>query len=105
MNDISAIQSAVSVTGGASTTSKLSGAASVAAPGQTDFATMLSQMANQAVDTVRTAEVASTAGIKGQMPVAEVVDKVLEAERALNSAISVRDKVVAAYLELSRMQI
>ena len=54
---------------------------------------------------MRVAEAASSAGIKGQMPLTEVVDKVLEAERALNSAIAVRDKVVVAYLELSRMQI
>jgi len=104
MNEISAIQSAVSVSGDMSAT-KLNGAASAAPAGQVDFATMIAQMANQAVDTVRVAEAASTAGIKGQMPITEVVDKVLEAERALNSAISVRDKVVAAYLELSRMQI
>lgn len=70
-----------------------------------DFATMVAHMAGQAVDAVRSAEAASQAGIKGQMPLTEVVDKVLEAERTLNSAIAVRDKVVSAYLELSRMQI
>lgn len=104
MNEISAVNVTAPVSGDASV-GKLGGAATVGTGVQTDFATMLAQMANQAVDTVRVAETASKAGIQGQMPLTEVVDKVLEAERALNSAIAVRDKVVSAYLELSRMQI
>ena len=104
MNEISAINSTSSVSGDVSV-AKLDGAATVGTGGQTDFASILAQMASQAVDTVRVAEAASSAGIQGQMPLTEVVDKVLEAERALNSAIAVRDKVVSAYLELSRMQI
>lgn len=104
MTEISAVKSVVSLAGEAAT-SKLGGVAEAKANGQVDFATMVAQMAGQAVDTVRVAEAASSAGIKGQMPLTEVVDKVLEAERSLNAAISVRDKVVSAYLELSRMQI
>jgi flagellar hook-basal body complex protein FliE len=34
-----------------------------------------------------------------------VVEAVMTAEQTLQGAIAVRDKVVAAYLELSRMQI
>ncbi|MFY0610923.1 MAG: flagellar hook-basal body complex protein FliE [Hyphomicrobiaceae bacterium] len=104
MTEITAVKSAVSFSGDVAS-SKLGGVAEAKASGQVDFASMVAQMAGQAVDTVRVAEAASTAGIKGQMPITEVVDKVLEAERSLNAAISVRDKVVAAYLELSRMQI
>ncbi len=101
MNEISALQSVTQKAGitEAATTQ------SAPPAGQVDFASMVAQVASQASETIRVAEVASQAGIKGQMPLVEVVDKVLEAERSLNSAIAVRDKVVAAYLELSRMQI
>jgi flagellar hook-basal body complex protein FliE len=37
--------------------------------------------------------------------VQQVVEAVMAAEQALQSAIAVRDKVVSAYLEISRMQI
>jgi flagellar hook-basal body complex protein FliE len=37
--------------------------------------------------------------------VQQVAEQVMSAEQTLQSAIVVRDKVVAAYLELSRMQI
>jgi len=69
------------------------------------FEKALTELAAQSVQTVRTAEAASKAGIAGQMPVQQVVSSVMEAERSLQVAISVRDKVVAAYLEISRMQI
>ena len=104
MSEISAVQSAVSASRDVSAT-KLGGVPASAGGGQIDFAAMVAQMASQTAETVRVAEVASQAGIKGEMPLTQVVDKVLEAERTLNSAIAVRDKVVAAYLELSRMQI
>lgn len=35
----------------------------------------------------------------------DVVDSVMAAERSLNTAIAIRDKVVQAYMEISRMQI
>lgn len=104
MTEIGALKSAAAVSKEVAT-SKLGGVAEAKANGQIDFASMVAQMAGEAVNTVRVAEAASTAGIKGQMPLTDVVEKVLEAERSLNAAISVRDKVVAAYLELSRMQI
>ncbi|MFN0191035.1 MAG: flagellar hook-basal body complex protein FliE [Aestuariivirga sp.] len=50
-------------------------------------------------------EAAAIKGITGEMPLQQAVEKVLEAERALQTAISIRDKVVGAYLEISRMQI
>ena len=71
----------------------------------TDFASTLSSLATDTAQTMRVAEMAAEAGIKGEVPVAEVVNKMLEAERSLQAAVAVRDKVVAAYLELSRMQI
>ena len=56
-------------------------------------------------DTLKAGEQAAIAGVTGEMPVQQVVEKVLEAERSLTTVISIRDKFVSSYLELSRMQI
>ena len=64
-----------------------------------------SNFAAQLVDVVRQAETAAVGGIQGQVPMQDVVLKVMEAERAFSTAMAVRDKVVSAYLEISRMQI
>lgn len=76
----------------------------VAASG-TDFATMLTNMASDAADTLKTAESVSIAGVKGNASVQQVVEAVMAAEQSLQTAIAVRDKVVSAYLEISRMTI
>lgn len=59
----------------------------------------------QFADILRQGEAAAISGVIGEMPVQQAVEKVLEAERALQTAIAVRDKIVGAYLEISRMQI
>lgn len=71
----------------------------------TDFATVLARTALQAVDTLKAGEAAAITGIQGKASVQQVAEAVMAAEQTLQSAIAVRDKVVAAYLELSRMQI
>jgi flagellar hook-basal body complex protein FliE len=70
-----------------------------------DFTAMLGDLMTNAAATVKHAEAASIAGIKGQASVQQVVEAVMSAEQNLQGAIAVRDKVVSAYLELSRMQI
>ena len=70
-----------------------------------DFGSMLMQMASEAANTVRHAETTSVAGIQGRASVQQVVEAVMSAEQTLQGAVAIRDKVVAAYLELSRMQI
>lgn len=79
--------------------------AAVGEAGGADFAGMLGQMMSNLAGAMRTSEAAALAGIKGQVPVQQVIDAVMSAEQTLQGAIAVRDKVVAAYLELSRMQI
>jgi flagellar hook-basal body complex protein FliE len=73
--------------------------------GRADFAGMVGQMLSHLAGALRTGEAASLASLKGQVPVGQVVEAVMTAEQTLQGAIAVRDKVVAAYLELSRMQI
>lgn len=70
-----------------------------------DFGAVLAQVASNAVDVLKAGEAASISGIRGQASVQQVVESVMSAEQTLHSAIAIRDKVVSAYLELSRMQI
>ena len=51
----------------------------------------------------RNAETTSVAGIQGSASVQQVVEAVMSAEQTLQAAVAIRDKVVAAYLEISRM--
>lgn len=80
----------------------------VAAASQTatsDFTSMLTDVLGSAVENLRAGETAAAAGIMGKAPLQEVVDKVIAAEHSLQAAIAVRDKIVSAYLEVSRMTI
>lgn len=76
-----------------------------AAEAGADFGAMLMQMTSEAANVVRNAEATSVAGIQGRASVQQVVEAVMSAEQTLQGAVAIRDKVVAAYLELSRMQI
>jgi flagellar hook-basal body complex protein FliE len=81
-------------------------AAPAAGPeGAADFATTLMQLASEAANVVRNAEATSIAGIQGKASVQQVVEAVMAGEHTLQTTVAIRDKVVAAYLEISRMQI
>jgi flagellar hook-basal body complex protein FliE len=54
---------------------------------------------------LRQAEQLSLAGLQGKADTREVVDAVMSAEQALQAAVAIRDKIVTAYLEVSRMGI
>ena len=64
-----------------------------------------SNFASHFIDAVRQAEALAVGGMQGQVPMQDVVMKVMEAERAFSTAMAIRDKAVGAYLEISRMQI
>jgi flagellar hook-basal body complex protein FliE len=66
---------------------------------------MLARMATDTIDTVKNAEAVSIAGIKDKASVQQVVESIMAAEQSLQAAIAVRDKVVAAYQEISRKTI
>ena len=70
-----------------------------------DFGAMLGELASNAMGAVKQAETISMAGIRGQATVQQVVEAVMSAEETLQSAIAIRDKVVAAYVEISHMSI
>ena len=79
--------------------------AAVADAKDVDFGTLLGGLFMSAAEAVKTAEATSISGIKGKASVQQVVEAVMNADQSLQSAIAVRDKVVTAYLEISRMQI
>jgi flagellar hook-basal body complex protein FliE len=70
-----------------------------------DFGAVLAQVAADGINSLRTGEASAIAGIQGKASVQQVVQAVMSAEETLQAAIAVRDKVVAAYQELSRMAI
>jgi flagellar hook-basal body complex protein FliE len=83
--------------------SKAAGAARAAAP--TDFGQMLSQVASDAVTSMKKGEAAAISGIEGKASVQQVVEAVMNAQETLQTAIAIRDKLVAAYQEVSRMSV
>ena len=69
------------------------------------FASVLSDLASRTVGTLERAEEVSVQGLQGQADAREVVDAVMNAEQALTAAVAIRDKIVSAYIEISRMSI
>lgn len=69
------------------------------------FGEVLSQMTDSVGQKLQAAEATSIQGIKGDAPVRDVVSSVMEAEQSLQTAIAIRDKIVQAYLEISRMPV
>lgn len=80
------------------------GAASVGVA-QVSFLDTMAQVASSAIDTLKAGEASSIAGIQGKASVQQVAEAVMAAEQTLQTAIAIRDKVVAAYQEISRMAI
>jgi len=69
------------------------------------FASILGNMATSTVDTLKAAETKSFEAMQGKANTREVVDAVMEANQSLQTAIALRDKLVSAYLDISKMQI
>jgi flagellar hook-basal body complex protein FliE len=70
-----------------------------------DFAALLGEAISDVAGQLRKAEAVSISGIKGMASTQEVVEQVMAAEQTLQASIAIRDKIVAAYLEISRMTI
>ncbi len=79
-------------------------ASSAGAAPQSDFAQTMASMAADAISTLKTGETTAIAGMQGKAPLQQVVQAVMQADQALRTVVAVRDKVVSAYQEISRMQ-
>ncbi len=91
---------------------RLTGATAAPAPAkaaqaspENDFAQTMASMAADAIATIKTGETTAVAGMQGKAPLQQVVQAVMQADQALRTVVAVRDKVVGAYQEISRMQI
>ncbi|WP_321338372.1 flagellar hook-basal body complex protein FliE [Breoghania sp.] len=69
------------------------------------FTDYFAKVSSEAINTIKQGESASIAGIQGKESVQNVVQAVMDAELTLQSAIAIRNKIVTAYQEISRMAI
>lgn len=70
------------------------------------FGAVINEAGAQTVDKLNQAEQASVQALQqGNVETREVIDSVMSAEQSLQAAIAIRDKIVTAYLEMSRMSI
>lgn len=76
-----------------------------AATGGAGFGAALTRAMEQAVDVGHQADAATTSALAGQGSVTDVVLAVGRAEVTLQTAVAVRDRVVAAYQDVMRMPI
>jgi flagellar hook-basal body complex protein FliE len=76
------------------------------APGQgTSFEEALGQAIGSAVGTLQAGEATAIQGIEGAAPPMKVAEAVMDAQRSLQSVLSIRDKAVSAFQEIARMAI
>lgn len=87
---------------GLATTQPTAAAAATSGP---SFAQTLAQAANDAVATIQSGEAAAIQGVTGAAPTFKVVEQLMSAQRTLQETISIRDKAVSAYQEITRMTI
>lgn len=85
--------------------SKESMAANAPKQASSEFGAIMADMASGVVSSVKNADNMAVQGIAGNANTREVVDAVMQAEQALQTSIAIRDKIVTAYLETSRMAI
>ena len=69
------------------------------------FDGVMEQVAADAIGSLKGGEAASVSYIQGKVSAQSVVEAVMSAEQTLQMAVAVRDKVVQAYQEVSRMAI
>jgi flagellar hook-basal body complex protein FliE len=79
--------------------------APAAADAGSSFGAMLTRAAGDAIGTLQQAEQVSIQALQGDADIRQVADAVMSAEQSLQAAVAIRDKIVTAYLEVSRMAI
>jgi flagellar hook-basal body complex protein FliE len=108
---LEAISSTAVTAGQAAARATETQAVAPAAPGavqSTDdlgFESVMKQVTTDAIGTLKAGEAASISAIQGKESTRKVVEALMSAEQALQTAVAVRDKVVQAYQEVVRMSI
>lgn len=103
----SAAISAGQATARATETQAVSPAATTAIQTSDDvgFESVMKQVTTDAIGTLKSGEAASISAMQGKESTRRVVEALMSAEQALQTAVAVRDKVVQAYQEVVRMSI
>jgi flagellar hook-basal body complex protein FliE len=70
-----------------------------------DFSAILSTFAKDTVSALQNGEQTAIDAIQGKTSIQNAVMATMEAEQSLQAALAIRDKVVSAFLEISRMQV
>lgn len=74
-------------------------------PAGQGFESILKGLGANFTEALRTGESTAIAAIEGRASAQQAVMAAMEAEKSLQAALAIRDKVVSAFLEISRMQI
>ncbi len=69
------------------------------------FGDLLKNITQSAVAALQSGEQTAIAAIEGKASIQSAVMATMEAEQSLQAALAIRDKIVGAFLEISRMQI
>lgn len=87
--------------------SRLGGAGMEApkSPSDSSFAELVGKVAEDAMQSGKTAEAMTAKAVVGEADLVEVVTAVNSAEMALQTVVTVRDRVISAYQEILRMPI
>jgi len=70
-----------------------------------DFASMVQDALGKAIEVGKDAEVKSAKNISGKGELVDVVTALTAAETTLDTIVAVRDRVISAYQDISRMPI
>lgn len=76
-----------------------------AAPTGQGFGELLSNALGNVAETGRKADASAVSAVSGKSNLVDVVTAVAESETALQTLVAVRDRVIAAYEEIMRMQV
>ena len=99
MNPLLAAKAYAAVQGGAMPASP------TAAPAQSGFADLLTNVMGDMTAASRAAETQMASAVQGQGSLIDVVTAVSSAEASLETVMAVRDQVISAYQEIMRMPI
>ena len=72
---------------------------------ESSFANTIAQVFNNGVNAQQKAETAGLQALRGEIDQTELVTAITEAEATLNTIVAVRDRVLSAYQEISRLPI
>ncbi len=99
MNPLMAAKAYSAIQGGAMPASP------AAAPAQSGFAELLTDVMGDMTQASRAAETQMASAVQGQGSLIDVVTAVSSAEASLETVMAVRDQVISAYQEIMRMPI